>query len=910
MSEKTNLLMLVLILSLSLTSSAFSSPLYKINSVTFNPTSTASVIKEGMINSVSGIVPGHSYDKEQIEAMLKRAESRLGVKIVKWDLSTTGSLTVDFTKKRHIRSLSFEGNSYFSDSDIKEEVGFRAEGAYCEDVCLPIKQKTEKFYNDSGYFEAKVEVKEQAYDKGVDVTVSVQEGAPCIIDSVNIESDGPISKRILARVLSIKKGAPACSTCVQESIKSLRSYLYNRGYYSSSVYRDSVRFSADMKTASINVGVKTGPKYHIIFRGNSFFKSSGVLRDSLDISDTVVITKDYYSILAKKLEDFYKSFGFADVKVDFAEELGTSPGEIFLVFKIIEGKQKFIGRVNYDFRRKTEEIKGIDSYLRNSKIDFFDKGFFVRKEFEDSKELIEKYLNSIGYLRAKVLSLTFSQGKRDYENVNYQIDLGQPTLVREIVVKGNTYIKTDKLIEKIGVAKGSPVEIEKLRQGLKWIVEQYRENGFVDFYLDKEKLFSYNNDYRFVDVYLLISEGERVKVGEIYINGISRTKERVITREILFLKDETIKDKDIQGTENALAGLGFLGSASVNVLPTSVKGNGYRDVLISIEEKKANSYEIGIGYRTDEGIKVSSGISYGNLGGWGRRIYANGAVSRKIGGNFRFAEYDVLTGYYEPYFLNIPLDFRVVVEARKDDYPDYAQKTLDTAFYFEKRLGSHSLILRNAFERINIFEAVNPLDNASYWKYSIRPTYRFDTRDSIFSPTKGFSFSIYGEWGKSLNTSIITNYAKVVERMRFYLPLFSKFTLMSSVDAGYVKGLGGDPVLLEDRFTLGGFDSIRGYREGIIADLTPNISDQKFYTFSLELRRELFWNFVASVFHDMGGVSSEDSQVHGTYSSVGGGIGIKFPVGSLSLQYGYVYRKDKRIPADKSGRIHFAIGTF
>ncbi len=911
MLARINLLMQVLILSLSLSSSLLAAPdNYFIVGTKFNIISTDDRLTQDMLTSVSGIKDHQSYSKQDIDVLLKKAEDKLSVDISDWKLLKDGILVADVAKKTPIKKLIFEGNKTFSSRAISEQIGFRAQGSYCEDVCESLKQRVEKFYSEQGFLHAKFELKKTDNDKdGVDIVILIQEGEASLIDSLNIDVEGFESNDKISRVLDIRKGQRACSTCIQESIKRARTYLYNKGYYASSVYRDSVRFSADMKNVQVSIGVKTGPKYKIIFDGNNFFRSQRQLKDALDISDTIVVTPDYYPVLARKLEDHYKSFGFYEAVVTAVESLGLEAGQLFLTFRISEGKQRYIGRIKYDLKRSIGKHQ-IDEYLREKKAEFFEKGFFVKKEFEQMKELIERYLNERGYLRAKVLGLTFEKGKANYENITYQIDPGQSTLVREIKIEGNNFISTDKILSSMDIVKGEPINIDDLKNGIKWMTEYYKDNGYVDFYLDRDNLFSYSEDYRFVDVNILIKEGRQLKIGRIFIDGLVKTKERVISREFRFKKDDVITPKKIQDTENALAGLGFLGIVSVEVLPSSVYGQGYRDILVSVEEKKAGTYEIGAGYRTDEGLKLFSGISYGNLGGWGRRIYLDGSISRKLDDSFRFAEYDVLAGYYEPYFLNIPLDLRLAVEATKDDYPDYGQKKLDTALYFEKKIGDHSLILRNAFERINIFEATNPADDASYWKYSIRQSYRYDTRDSIFSPTRGFNFLVYGEWGHSLNTAVSTNYAKVEERMSFYVPLFSKFTLMSSLDTGYVKGLGGDDVLLNDRFSLGGFDSIRGYREGIIADLTPYLNHQQYYNFSIELRRLLFWNFVASVFHDMGAISSEDAQIHGTYCSVGGGIGIKFPVGSLSLQYGYVYKKDKRIPLDRAGRIHLAIGTF
>jgi outer membrane protein insertion porin family len=170
--------------------------------------------------------------------------------------------------------------------------------------------------------------------------------------------------------------------------------------------------------------------------------------------------------------------------------------------------------------------------------------------------------------------------------------------------------------------------------------------------------------------------------------------------------------------------------------------------------------------------------------------------------------------------------------------------------------------------------------------------------------------TVYGEWGRSFKSQSVANYLKVVEQARLYIPIFKSWTVVPSFNCGYIKGLKGESILLDERFALGGMDSIRGYREGIINDLTPQIGSQYFYTSTLEIRRLLFWKFVGVAFTDVGNISSQDPSLNGPFSSVGGGISLKLPVGSLSLQYGYVFKLDKRVPPDKMGRLHFSLGTF
>ena len=183
----------------------------------------------------------------------------------------------------------------------------------------------------------------------------------------------------------------------------------------------------------------------------------------------------------------------------------------------------------------------------------------------------------------------------------------------------------------------------------------------------------------------------------------------------------------------------------------------------------------------------------------------------------------------------------MTIDYKKQDLTDYGERDFNLSFYFEKTIGYNSFILMNSIQRINVFDAPIPADNNDYWKYSIRQTYKLDTRDSFFSPNGGLYFVTYGEWGRSLTSAVVSNYLKVAEQARLYIRIFKNWTLVPSFNSGYIKGLSGESILLEERFALGGMDSIRGYREGIINDLTPQIGSQYFYTSSVELRRKLFW---------------------------------------------------------------------
>lgn len=907
--------MLASMLSSGLSSNSFAEeqkPAYnQISNITFYDTEQNTKIDQPLFESIVGVSKGKKYSDVYIADRISKLEEFTNYKVSDWKVTKSGELLVSMAKKNKITSVEFIDNTSISSRKLFAELGFRTEGAYCEDLCSVIEAKVRKYYADQGFYNANVELKKEVLEDGtLRILVKITEGQPARVSSVSVEAEGIIDAKQLEEMLGIKQGDRVRYSYVQERLKDLKKYLYNKSCYASSIYKNSIKIAPDAKSASIEVGVNTGPRFEIIYRGNDFFSNPQTLNKALDITETDIVNKEYYSVLVSKLENFYYSMGFTEPRIDFVEVLGDKKWELKLVFNIKEGPRRFFRDVEYKVQRAPLHTFKLRDYIISKKPILFERGFFVKKEFEDIRQVIDDFFAEQGFLRSRVVSVNFKDISKTIVDVSYDVDAGSETIIKSINVSGNTAFSTQDIISKLALAEGNGLKIQPLAKNINRLLEAYRDLGYADVFIDKENVLSYSYDRRVVDVNIGIYEGDKYKIGKVFIEGLVKTKDRVVTREFEFEEGGKIALGNIQETENKIAGLGLFGSVSVVLLPNSVKGAGYKDILVKVEEKKSGTYEVGFGYRTDEGIKVTSGVIYGNLGGWNRRVSLDASIARKLSNEARFVQYSINSGYYEPYFFNLPLDFRVTVGYAKEDLTDYARKAFDASFYFQKTIGIHYFELRNSFQRINIFDSTVLADNTAYWKYSIRQTYKLDTRDSVFSPNRGLLFSVYGEWGRSFKSQSIANYLKVVEQARLYIPLFKSWTLVPSFNAGYIHGLRGESILLDERFALGGMDSIRGYREGLINDLTPQIGHQYFYTGTMELRRLLFWKFVGVAFTDVGNISSQDPLLNGPFSSVGGGISLKLPIGSLSLQYGYVFKMDKRVPPDKVGRLHFSLGTF
>ncbi|MBN1113977.1 MAG: BamA/TamA family outer membrane protein [Oligoflexia bacterium] len=905
---KKNLQKLVLISSLSLNFSLFASqaPSFHVTKIVFKDSLSPVGHDYDLLYGVLGLAQEGSYTEEQIREGMERLQTHLPYTVKGWT-NTDGVLTVSVSRKSKISMVDFEGNENVKDKYLIKNMGFEPIGAYCEDVCGTMEDRIIKYYKNEGYYMVKVSFSSVLEkEKGVKVIYVIEEGRQAVFSDVEIEVKGAVSPEYVVKKLNIRKGDNAGFSAIHREVKKLRGALYDRGYYSQTITRNSLSFNPDMSRAVFKFAINSGPKYRIVFRGNETFPDVKELLDALDITESDSITPDYYRVLVGRLKSFYSGFGMEDAEISVHEELGARPGDLLLIFNIKEPPRKYFTRIIY--KTSDEALADeISDYVEDNNRDIFESGSFVKETFEKIKTDIKTFLERKGYLKQRIREISYIKKKDNFYYVKYDIDEGDRTILRSFSVSGNSIFKTESIRALFDLATDEPFDLGKFDTGLKELTLKYKSSGYIDFAWNGRNLTSYSKDLRFVDINLDITEGQRYKVGNIFVEGITKTKDKVVVRELLFEENDWLDATSLQDSEVRLVSLGLFKSVSVIVLPVSEKGGDFRDVLAKLEEKRFGSYEIGVGYRTDEGIRVFSGVEYNNLGGWNRRVSADAVVNRRLDNEYKFIEYDFTLGYYEPYLMNIPFNFRTSTRFIKDDLPSYDKKKFDLSFYFEKGFGRHSLILRNAFERVNIFNANIDYDNAIYWKYSIRQMYQYDSRDSVFNPGRGFKFLAYVEWGHSIQSDIAANYLKFADKGRIYIPVLENWTIASALGMGYVTGLSGSYLLVDDRFALGGSGSLRGFREGIISDITPELVSQYYYTFSLELRRKLIWNLVGLVFYDIGDIYTIDTGLNGPYSSVGGGLSLTFAVGALSFEYGYIYDKNRRIPADRVGRLHLSI---
>ena len=226
-----------------------------------------------------------------------------------------------------------------------------------------------------------------------------------------------------------------------------------------------------------------------------------------------------------QIQRLYSEKGYDLASVTLLE--GGNAGDTHVVIEIFEGPKVKIGSINFvgntfatDARLRTmigtrKPILGLFGKYHRDMLD------------EDRQKLIEYYQKQ-GFFEVKVTPVTRpdNEGKVD---LTFVIAEGTQYRVRNVIIEGNTKIKTEVLREGMELHSGKPF-LDSVRDADKnRLLAKYYEIGCIEADVVIEPKFT--EQHGVVDLVYKIEEKEPYLLGELEIVGNARTKDKVIRRE-------------------------------------------------------------------------------------------------------------------------------------------------------------------------------------------------------------------------------------------------------------------------------------------------------------------------------------------------------------------------------------------
>ncbi|MBW2406512.1 MAG: outer membrane protein assembly factor BamA, partial [Deltaproteobacteria bacterium] len=447
---------------------------------------------------------------------------------------------------------------------------------------------------------------------------------------------------------------------------------------------------------------------------------------------------------------------------------------------------------------------------------------------------------------------------------------------------------------------------EVVRNDVLALTDLYSDEGFA--YADISPIIDKDFDNLKVNITYTIQKGNQVYFEYIIIGGNTKTRDKVIRRELNVYEQELYSGRKLKQSVRNLYRVDFFEDVKVN----TVKGSTDDLMILKIDvtEKPTGTMSFGAGYSSQESVFGSISVSQRNLFGRGQILNAEG----QIGGRtnlFRLS-------FTEPWLFDIPLSMGVELYNWETDYDTYDRKSLGGGIRFSYPVYAYT----RASIRYNYDDAdiTNISENAAKSikdlagtniTSSITTGINYDSTNRRFNPSEGSKHSVslkYAGLGGNVG------FTKVLAETGWFWPLVMDTVGYLHGEAGYVTESSGGILPDYERFYLGGINSVRGYewREINVLDEDGNIiGGNKFVLFNAECIIPLLkqQGLVGVIFYDTGNVFNDDESIDlGTLrNSVGFGFRWYSPMGPIRFEYGY--KLDVKEGEDSGGRWEFSMGS-
>lgn len=466
--------------------------------------------------------------------------------------------------------------------------------------------------------------------------------------------------------------------------------------------------------------------------------------------------------------------------------------------------------------------------------------------------------------------------------VTFVILEGPRSRIRRVVLEGATAYPPDQLRKKLLARPGRPFNPAFLAVDTLRISRLYQDRGFIPHIVP-----TIDRDSLDVDVRYEIAEGPLYHFGEVYLStsGESRVREALIRRELLVKPGEVYRYKKVEESQERLYETGLFSQ----VQTTPIVDSSFTKVEIDmrVRERKPHWLDAGVGSGTAERFRFTGEWGNRNMAGQGLQ----GAAASKLAfdGNARFLITRTELSLLEPWlFATRTRGQLTVYYERSDDRADprwvVAQSREGVTFQVRRELGRYvRLVLSqdDAFvkQKIDLLDRALPQAVRDSLLLDVPPSYTThrlllgierDLRDDLLNPTRGSTQSVSAEFaGGPLHGT--SSFTKAQAISAWYTPLPNGWVVAARARAGTINPFGKAPsfsptagldqqvgrVPLEDRFRLGGVNSIRGFSENAI----PPSGGLALLQANLELRVPVAGPVGLEFFLDAGNVWTRPSYI-------------------------------------------------
>lgn len=506
-------------------------------------------------------------------------------------------------------------------------------------------------------------------------------------------------------------------------------------------------------------------------------------------------------------------------------------------------------------------------------------GASIETEFPENENSIIFYVGGLSRYKIRQISI------RSAENSNKYISLPDLANFKEFGVKEGEFAMARNII----AAQNS-------------LINYIEQNNCVLFVkADHQAVIDHTDDT--IDLSFIVNGGPDARVGQFQLRGLEKVEPEYVKKLMPFKRGMCFRQSMIGDAERALHKSGLFALAIPKV-PDSKDGMDGNAVPIDFElrERQHRSIKAGLNYGTDLGFGITTGWHHRNFLGSGEK------VDLEVFANYK--EQSVDLNFSKPFFLRDDQTLKLGLSGENLKSRAFRSKEGSLSASVERKLDKLWTAGIGSKYSYSIVREKGQEKNFSF--ISIPLFVKFDTRDNFLNPRKGQEFALKGEPFSALGLKGNSFFkSELVGNQYFGFNSALKPVIALRVAIGSITGIKRTSIPANERFYMGGAQSVRGYAYQLAGEVDQQnrpIGGRSYLGTSLELRTRIKGSFGVIAFTDSGNSFGTTMPRINEKMFNGVGFGLRYftDFGPLRFDVGFPLKKRPKI--DKSFQIYFGIG--
>lgn len=495
-----------------------------------------------------------------------------------------------------------------------------------------------------------------------------------VIASIKVQGNRRIEESAIKFVLESKVGEAYSPSRLSKDIHK----IYDLGYFKDV----KVDVSDGPSGVTLTYRVVERPTVEkIVIMGNEKIKTAD-LEEKLGLKVHSVLDQQAVQEGIQNLKSHYREQGFyfAEVESTLKELVGNQVG---LELRIKEGDKLKIEKIQFQGNRLFPEkkLKGVIQTKEKGLISsILGKDLYRDVLVRDDQMRLQIFYQDNGFIDIQV-GEPILQINKQAQKVSMTIPLkeGPQYKIGKVTVKGDEVYTQEELANELKSYMGSIFSRSALRQDMQHLSELYSQRGYA--FANVEPMTEVNEASRKIDINFEIDKGQKIYVGQISIEGNTKTKDKVVRRELPLKEGELYNSEYLKSSEDRLKQTGYFEEVKVETQRRPGE-NGVVDLTVKLTEKPTGNITFGGGFSTSASILGQVGVEQNNLFGTG--LKAN--LSGQLGGR----RSRIVLGVTQPYFMDLPISAGFSLYDRFAEYPSFETN----------RLGSEANVGKHLFELV------------------------------------------------------------------------------------------------------------------------------------------------------------------------------------------------------------------